>query len=135
MEQPRRYVFRGNASGVAAHIRRPVDLLLPVQAASSLPTTGGLSESRVGPTKWGERKATKGNKATYDQAKGKGWQDSHIVHHAEVSGPFPNENRFAVRFVFDVTDKPTGKRTTHWDNSSVSRPPGKNRSPCANPAM
>jgi hypothetical protein len=64
MEQPRRYVFRGNASGVAAHIRRPVDLLLPVQAASSLPTTGGLSESRVGPTKWGARKATKGNKAT-----------------------------------------------------------------------
>jgi len=64
MEQPRRYVFRGNASGVAAHIRRPVDLLLPVQAASSLPTTGGLSESRVGPTKWGARKATRGNKAT-----------------------------------------------------------------------
>jgi hypothetical protein len=63
MEQPRRYVFRGNASGVAAHIRRPVDLLMPVQAASSLPTTGGLSESQAGPTCWGERKPTRGNKA------------------------------------------------------------------------
>jgi hypothetical protein len=64
MEQPRRYVFRGNASGVAVHIRRPVDLLLPVQAASSLPTTGGLSEARVGPTQWGERTPTERNKAT-----------------------------------------------------------------------
>ena len=46
------------------------------------------------------------------RAKGKGWGESHIVHRAEVTGPFPNEDRFAVRFTFDVTDKPTGKRTT-----------------------
>ena len=46
------------------------------------------------------------------KAKGKNWQESHIVHGAEVSGPFPNENRFAVRFVFDVTDKPSGTRST-----------------------
>jgi ketosteroid isomerase-like protein len=45
------------------------------------------------------------------RAKGKEWQDSHVVHSAEVSGPFPNEDRFAVHFVFDVTDKPSGKRT------------------------
>ena len=45
------------------------------------------------------------------KAKGKDWQDSHTVHSAEVTGPFPNENRFAVRFLFDVTDKPSGKRT------------------------
>jgi ketosteroid isomerase-like protein len=44
--------------------------------------------------------------------KGKSWKESHIVHRAEVTGPFPNENRFAVRFLFDVTDKPSGKRTT-----------------------
>jgi hypothetical protein len=48
MDQPRRYVFTGNASGVSFHIRRPVDAILPVQAASSLPVTGGVSESRVG---------------------------------------------------------------------------------------
>jgi hypothetical protein len=47
MDQPRRYVFTGNASGVSFHIRRPVDAILPVQAASSLPVTGGVSESRV----------------------------------------------------------------------------------------
>ena len=46
------------------------------------------------------------------RAKGKGWGESHIVHRAEVTGPFPNEDRFAVRFMFDITDKPTGKRTT-----------------------
>ena len=46
------------------------------------------------------------------KAKGKGWAETHVVHSAEVSGPFPNENRFAVRFLFDVTEKPTGKRTT-----------------------
>ena len=46
------------------------------------------------------------------KAKGKGWTESHVVHRAEVNGPFPNENRFAVRFIFDVTDKPSGKRTT-----------------------
>ena len=44
------------------------------------------------------------------KAKGKEWAASHVVHGAEVSGPFPNENRFGVYFVFDVTDKPTGKR-------------------------
>ena len=46
------------------------------------------------------------------RAKGKGWMDSHIIHRAEVTGPFPNENRFAVRFSYDLTDKPSGKRAT-----------------------
>ncbi|MGD0774274.1 MAG: hypothetical protein ABSC05_15765 [Candidatus Solibacter sp.] len=46
---PRRYVFRGHASGVSAHIRRPENQLLPVQGCSSLPVTGGLAESKVGP--------------------------------------------------------------------------------------
>jgi hypothetical protein len=49
MDQPRRYVFSGNASGLAFRIRRPVDAVLPVQAASSLPVTGGISESKAGP--------------------------------------------------------------------------------------
>jgi len=58
----------------------------------------------------GSEKTAKGLDAI--KAKGKDWQDSHVVHKAEVSGTFPNENRFAVRFLFDVTDKPSGKRTT-----------------------
>lgn len=44
---PRRYIFRGHASGVSAHIRRPGNQLLPVQGCSSLPVTGGLSESKI----------------------------------------------------------------------------------------
>jgi hypothetical protein len=47
MDQHRRYVFSGNGSGLAFRIRRPVDAILPVQAASSLPVTGGVSESKV----------------------------------------------------------------------------------------
>ena len=58
----------------------------------------------------GGEKTAKGLDAI--KAKGKDWGESHVVHKAEVSGPFPNENRFAVRFLFDVTDKPSGKRTT-----------------------
>ena len=46
---PKRYIFRGHASGVSAHIRRPETRLLPVQGCSSLPVIGGLSESNVGP--------------------------------------------------------------------------------------
>ncbi len=45
MQIERTFIFRGNASGVAAHIRRPDEEVVPVQAASSLPVIGGLSES------------------------------------------------------------------------------------------
>ena len=58
----------------------------------------------------GGEKTAKGLDAI--RAKGKDWQESHVVHKAEVTGPFPNENRFAVRFLFDITDKPSGQRTT-----------------------
>ena len=58
----------------------------------------------------GMEKTAKGLDAI--KAKGKDWAASHVVHKAEVNGPFPNENRFAVRFMFDVTDKPSGKRMT-----------------------
>jgi hypothetical protein len=46
---PRRHVFRGHSTGVAAHIRRPVTKLLPVQGCSALPVTGGSHESNLGP--------------------------------------------------------------------------------------
>jgi ketosteroid isomerase-like protein len=44
------------------------------------------------------------------RAKGEWWNNNHEVHKAEVSGPYPNGNRFAVRFNFDITNKPSGKR-------------------------
>lgn len=44
------------------------------------------------------------------RAKGEWWADNHEVHRLEVSGPYPNGDRFAVRFVLDVTNKPSGRR-------------------------
>jgi ketosteroid isomerase-like protein len=44
------------------------------------------------------------------RAKGKWWTENHTVHKAEVFGPYPHDDRFAVRFSYDVTNKPSGKR-------------------------
>lgn len=38
--------------------------------------------------------------------------DNHTIHKAEVFGPYPHDNRFAVRFLYDITNKPSGKRMT-----------------------
>lgn len=43
-------------------------------------------------------------------AKGKWWGENHTVHKADVSGPYPHDNRFAVRFNYDITNKPSGQR-------------------------
>jgi ketosteroid isomerase-like protein len=44
------------------------------------------------------------------RAKGEWWGSNHEVHKAELSGPYPNGDRFAVRFTYDITHKPSGKR-------------------------
>lgn len=46
------------------------------------------------------------------RAKGEWWSANHIVHAAEVDGPYPHDDRFAVRFSFDITFKPENKRFT-----------------------
>lgn len=47
------------------------------------------------------------------QAKGEWWANNHVIHSAETFGPYPHgDDRFAVRFVYDVTFKPTQKRQT-----------------------
>ena len=46
------------------------------------------------------------------KAKGKWWTDNHTVHKAEVFGPYPHDDRFAVRFAYDITNKPSGQRMT-----------------------
>jgi ketosteroid isomerase-like protein len=43
-------------------------------------------------------------------AKGKWWTDNHTVHSASCEGPYPNGDRFIVRFVYDVTNKPSNQR-------------------------
>ena len=48
------------------------------------------------------------------RGKGRWWLDNNEVHRAEVKGPFPNENRFAVIFDFEFTPKAgprAGQRT------------------------
>jgi hypothetical protein len=46
------------------------------------------------------------------RAKSKFFLDNNEVHKAEVFGPYPHDDRFAVRFVFELTFKPTGQRRT-----------------------
>ena len=42
-----------------------------------------------------------------DKIKGKNqwWNENHQVHSAKVEGPFPHNDRFAVKFHYDVTAK------------------------------
>lgn len=68
-----------------------------------------VSVEAASPPGGGERTAS-GLEAI--RAKGKWWADNHTVHKAEVSGPYPHDDRFAVRFVLDVTNKPSGMRMT-----------------------
>jgi hypothetical protein len=46
------------------------------------------------------------------RAKSKFFLDNNEIHSLELFGPYPNEDRFAVRFLLDVTFKPTGQRRT-----------------------
>ncbi len=44
------------------------------------------------------------------RGKGKWWIENHEVHSSHVEGPFPNGDRFIVRFTYDVTNKPSKQR-------------------------
>ncbi len=44
------------------------------------------------------------------RGKGVWWEDNHIVHGAEVEGPYVNGDQFAVRFKMDITIKASGER-------------------------
>jgi hypothetical protein len=46
------------------------------------------------------------------RAKSKFFLENNEVHKSEAFGPYPHDDRFAVRFVFEVTFKPTGQRRT-----------------------
>jgi ketosteroid isomerase-like protein len=68
-----------------------------------------VSVEAVTPQDGGDRVAT-GLDAI--RTKGRLWSERNTVNKAEVAGPYPNEDRFAVRFTYDVTNKPSGKRMT-----------------------
>ena len=42
--------------------------------------------------------------------KGKQWMQNHEVHSSSIDGPWPHGNRFIVRFGYEVTNKPSGRR-------------------------
>jgi len=45
------------------------------------------------------------------RGKNQWWGENHEVHSSSVSGPYPHgEDRFAVRFEYDITNKPSGQR-------------------------
>ena len=44
------------------------------------------------------------------KAKGDWWMANHEIHSANVTGPWPHDDRFVVGFQYDVTNKPSGKR-------------------------
>jgi len=44
------------------------------------------------------------------RAKNQWWAENHEVHSAQGDGPFVGGDKFAVRWDYDVTFKPTGKR-------------------------
>jgi hypothetical protein len=46
------------------------------------------------------------------RAKSKWFVENHEIHKAELSGPYPHDDRFAVHFTYDVTNKPSGQRRT-----------------------
>jgi hypothetical protein len=49
MNNPRRFMFRGNAAAFGGQIVKPNEFLIEAHGASSLPVTGGKSVSNVGP--------------------------------------------------------------------------------------
>lgn len=47
------------------------------------------------------------------RGKNEWWMENHQVHSSSVHGPFPHgDDKFAVRFDFDITNKPSGQRMT-----------------------
>ena len=46
------------------------------------------------------------------RGKSKWWAENNTLHKAELSGPYPHDDRFAVRFLLDVTNRQSGERKT-----------------------
>ena len=44
------------------------------------------------------------------KGKNEWWVNNHEIHSAEADGPYPKDDQFIVRFVYDVTNKPSGQR-------------------------
>jgi ketosteroid isomerase-like protein len=56
----------------------------------------------------GMQRETKGLAAV--KAKGEWWRANHEIHSANVTGPWPHDDRFVVGFQYEVTIKASGQR-------------------------
>ena len=57
----------------------------------------------------GGQRVTKGIEGV--RGKNQWWSENHEIHSAAVHGPYPHgDDRFAVRFEYDVTNKPSRQR-------------------------
>ena len=79
-----------------------------VEAVDTLYAADAISVEAGGPA--GVSREAKGLAAI--KAKGEWWVNTHEIHSAAVRGPWPHDDRFVVGFVYDVTNKPSGKRMT-----------------------
>ena len=67
-----------------------------------------VSVEAAAPPSGGDR-TMKGKEAIL--GKNKWWADNHEIHSAEIQGPFPHgDDRFAVIFLYDLTNKPMDMR-------------------------
>lgn len=67
-----------------------------------------VSVEAAAPPQGGER-ITEGLEGV--RGKNQWWSENHEIHSAKVSGPYPHgEDKFAVRFEYDITNKPSGMR-------------------------
>ena len=59
------------------------------------------------------------------KGKNRWWVDNHEIHGGTVEGPYPNGDRFILRFTYDVTPKHTEKRMTLDETSLYTVQDGK----------
>lgn len=78
-----------------------------LECLDTLFAPSAVSVEAAKPASGGERVA---NGLAAVRAKGQEWAENHTVHGADVQGPYPHDDRFAVKFVYDVTNKPSGMR-------------------------
>ena len=69
----------------------------------------GVESVEAAPPPAGGERVTKGIEGV--RGKNQWWADNHEIHSASVNGPYPHgDDRFAVRFEYDITNKPSGMR-------------------------
>lgn len=77
-----------------------------IDAINALYADDVVSVEAGGPS--GMDRTSRGKEAVL--GKNKWWLENHDMHGASCEGPYPHDDRFAVRFSYDVTNKPSGQR-------------------------